>query len=347
MRSLRNLLPEAALLLAGIAVFFVVPDDLGLATRVVIGALFALSLDLVLGYAGIVTLGHAAMFGVGAYAAGVFAVRVWGEPISGLLVGAAAGAAIAWISGKLVLRSHGLTSVMITLAVAQVLLEVASKWTSVTGGDDGLSGIAVQPLLGLFEFDFMGRTGYLYALVVLVLCFGLLRRVVASPFGLACVGIREDRGRMAALGYDVPRQMSIAYAMGGAFAGVAGALSAQITQVVGLSSLGFAHSADVLVMLVLGGTGRLWGALAGTVVFMLVHHAAANVDPFRWMLMIGVMLVVVVMALPGGLSGAAVRLWSVLLGRGRGTPATPTSPKPRAGSSDAAGEPPRLGEVTP
>lgn len=310
--NLGSLLPELGLLLAGIAIFFIVPDDLGLATRVLIGILFALSLDLVLGYAGIVTLGHAAMFGIGAYAAGVFAVRVWGEPISGLLVGALAGAAMAWVSGKLVLRSHGLTSVMITLAVAQVLLEIASKWTRVTGGDDGLSGIQTLPLLGLFEFDFTGRTGYFYALVVLVLCFGLLRRVVASPFGLTCIGIREDRGRMSAIGSDVPRHLTMAYALGGAFAGVAGALSAQITQVVGLSSLGFNHSAEVLVMLVLGGTGRLWGAVLGTAAFMLVHHLAANVDPFRWMLVIGCMLMIVVLAMPGGISGTAHRLWLAL-----------------------------------
>lgn len=307
--NLGSLLPELGLLLAGIAIFFIVPDDLGLATRVLIGILFALSLDLVLGYAGIVTLGHAAMFGIGAYAAGVFAVRVWGEPISGLLVGALAGAAMAWVSGKLVLRSHGLTSVMITLAVAQVLLEIASKWTRVTGGDDGLSGIQTRPLLGLFEFDFTGRTGYFYALIVLVLCFGLLRRVVASPFGLTCIGIREDRGRMSAIGSDVPRHLTMAYALGGAFAGVAGALSAQITQVVGLSSLGFNHSAEVLVMLVLGGTGRLWGAILGTAAFMLVHHLAANVDPFRWMLVIGCMLMIVVLAMPGGISGTAHRIW--------------------------------------
>ncbi len=310
-----SFLPELGLLFVGIAVFFLVPDDLGLATRVLIGALFALSLDLVLGYSGIVTLGHAAMFGVGAYAAGIFAVRVSGEPISGLLVGALAGAAIAWASGKLVLRSQGLTSVMITLAIAQVLLELASKWSSVTGGDDGLSGIQPKPLLGLFEFDFIGRTGYLYALVVLVLCFGLLRRVVASPFGLTCIGIREDRGRMSALGSDVPRHLTMAYAMGGAFAGLAGALSAQITQVVGLSSLGFNHSAEVLVMLVLGGSGRLWGAILGTVTFMLVHHMAADVDPFRWMLVIGCMLMAVVLVMPGGISGTTKRLWLLMRSR--------------------------------
>lgn len=309
MRQTGRWLPEAMLLLAGLGVYFLVPDDLGLATRIVISALFALSLDLVLGYAGIVTLGHAAMFGVGAYAAGVFALRVWADPVAGLVAGAAAGALVAWLSGKLVLRSHGLTSVMISLAVAQVLQELASKWRSVTGGDDGLSGIEMRPLLGLFEFDFTGHTGYLYALAVLVACYALMRRLAASPFGLTCVGIREDRVRMASLGTRVAGHLSALYVIAGAFAGMAGALSAQVTQVVGLSSLGFAHSADVLVMLVLGGTGRLWGAIVGAAVFMLVHHAAAGDDPFRWMLIIGAMLMAVVMVFPGGISGALHRLW--------------------------------------
>ena len=309
MRHVGRWLPEAALLLAGLGVYFLVPDDLGLATRIVISALFALSLDLVLGYAGIVTLGHAAMFGVGAYAAGVFALRVWADPVAGLVAGAAAGALVAWLSGKLVLRSHGLTSVMISLAVAQVLQELASKWRGVTGGDDGLSGIEIRPLLGIFEFDFTGHTGYLYALAVLVACYALMRRLMASPFGLTCVGIREDSVRMASLGTRVAGHLSALYAIAGAFAGLAGALSAQVTQVVGLSSLGFAHSADVLVMLVLGGTGRLWGAIVGAVVFMLVHHAAAGDDPFRWMLIIGAMLMAVVMVFPGGISGALHRFW--------------------------------------
>jgi len=308
--ALQRSMPEFALLGVGIALFFAMPDDLGLATRMAIGAIFALSLDLVLGYAGIVTLGHAAMFGAGAYAAGLYALRVWAEPISGLLVGATAGAVIAWLSGRLVLRSHGLTSVMITLAVAQVLYEVASKWSSVTGGDDGLAGVQVKPLLGVFEFDFTGKTGYFYALVVLVVCLAVLRRIAASPFGLTCVGIREDRGRMAAIGSDVPSHLSRAYLLGGAVAGIAGALSAQITQVVGLNSLSFSHSAEVLVMLVLGGTGRLWGAIAGTVCFMAVHHMAAGADPFRWMLVIGTMLMGVVLFFPGGISGALVRLFA-------------------------------------
>lgn len=303
-----SLLPEVGLLLAGLLLFYAMPEDLGFATRILIGGLFALSLDLVLGYAGIVTLGHAAMFGVGAYAAGIFAVRVSGDPLLGLAVGAAAGAAVAAASGLLVLRSHGLTSVMITLAIAQLLLEVASKWSSVTGGDDGLSGISTNPLFGQFEFDFLGRTGFFYALAVLLLAFAFLRRLVRSPFGLTNIGIREDRDRMASLGCLVKRHLTIVYAIGGALAGIAGALSAQITQVVGLSSLGFAHSAEVLVMLVLGGTGRLYGALVGTVVFMVVHHFAAAVDPFRWMFVIGGLLLVVVLFMRGGITGALVRL---------------------------------------
>jgi len=227
-----------------------------------------------------------------------------------LFVGAAAGSVIAAASGLLVLRSHGLTSVMITLAIAQLLAEVASKWRSLTGGDDGLSGITTSPLFGRFEFDFLGQTGYFYALVIVVLAFAFLRRLVRSPFGLTCVGIREDRERMASLGCRVNRHLTIVYAIGGALAGVAGALSAQITQVVGLTSLGFAHSAEVLIMLVLGGTGRLWGALVGTLVFMVVHHFAAAADPFRWMFVIGGLLLVVVLFMRGGITGALAGLAS-------------------------------------
>lgn len=302
--------PELLLLLAGVTLYLLMPDDLGFATRVVIGALFALSLDLVLGYAGIVTMGQAAMFGTGAYAAGIFALNVSGDPLLGLAVGALAGAAVALLSGWLVLRSHGLTSVMITIAIAQLLLEVASRSRSITGGDDGLSGLTMLPLLGHFEFDFLGRTGYWYALVVLIVIFAGMRRLVRSPFGLTLLGLREDRSRMVALGCHLQRRLGTAYALGGAVAGVAGALSAQITQVVGLSSLSFSQSAEVLVMVVLGGTGRLWGALLGTVVFMYVHHVASAVDPLRWMLVIGVMLMLVVLVMPGGLSGALVTLVS-------------------------------------
>lgn len=298
------LLPELLILGCGLLAMWAMPDDMGFLTRIVTAAIFVLSLDLVLGYAGIVTLGHAAFFGVGAYAAGIFAIYYSADPLLGLLVGAAAGAWIACLTGSFLLRTHGLTCLMMTVAIAQILLEILNKWRSVTGGDDGLSGITVSPIFGVIEFDFMGRTGFLYSLVVLAVVFWLMRRLVGSPFGLTCQGIREDRFRMAALGCNVYRHTLLMYVMGGMFAGIAGAVMAQTTQVVGLSSLGFTWSAEALVMLVLGGMGRLWAGIVGTVLFMTVHHFASAIDPFKWMFVIGGMLVAVVLVFPGGLAQA-------------------------------------------
>lgn len=312
----QKFVPELILLVTGIGLYLAMPDELGFATRIVIASIFALSLDLVMGYAGIVTLGHAAMFGAGAYAAGIFAIRVHPDPIVGLVIGASAGALVSLLSAPLVLRSHGLTAVMVTLAICQLLQEAARKLRNLTGGDDGLSGIANSPLMGRYEFDFLGVTGYWYAFAVLLVCFGLLRRLSESPFGLTCVGIREDQKRMVALGTDVRAVAMKAYAIGGAIAGVAGALSAQVTQVVAPGSLSFAMSAEVLVMLVLGGTGRLWGALLGTLVFMTVHHYAAAIDPLRWMLVIGLMLLFVVLVIPGGISELLVKAKKLLVKKG-------------------------------
>src|SRR5690606_30693193 len=163
---------------------------------------------------------------------------------------------IALGTGAVLLRTHGLTCLMMTIAIAQILLEVLNKWRSLTGGDDGLSGIMVEPVFGMIEFDFFGRVGFLYSLTVLILCFWIMRRLVRSPFGLTCIGIREDRFRMTALGASVYRHSLVMYVAGGIFAGIAGALMAQTTQVVGLSSLGFTWSAEALVMLVLGGMGH-------------------------------------------------------------------------------------------
>lgn len=301
MLSLKKYLPEIILIAGGVTLFYLMPDELGFATRILIAAIFALSLDLVMGYAGIVTLGHAAMFGAGAYAAGIFAIRIYPDPIVGLLVGGGVGAMVALISSPLVLRSIGLTSVMITLAIGQLMQEIASKMRSFTGGDDGLSGIENTPIFGKFEFDFLGNTGYWYAFSILLVTFFILRKFVESPFGLTSIGVREDQQRMIALGTNVRKHLTKVYVVGGFVAGMAGAISAQVTQVVGLSSLSFSLSAEVLVMLVLGGTGRLWGALLGTLIFMTVHHYAAAIDPLRWMLVIGVMLLVVVLAIPGGI----------------------------------------------
>ena len=298
---LRALAVPALLILAAAAAYLIFPYNLAFLTRILIMVILVLSLDLVLGLAGIPTLGQAAMYGAGAYAAGLFAIHVWADPLAGLAVGAAAGAALALVSGLVVMRAQGLTVIMLTIAVAQICAEIANRARAVTGGADGLRGIRMEPLLGLFEFDFIGRTGYWYAVAVAVAVLGGLAVLARSPFGLGLRGIHESPARMAAIGAPVYWRRVAAYALGGAVAGIAGALSAQITQLVSLESFAFALSAEALIMLILGGTGRLYGAVLGTVVFMSVHHGAAANDPFNWLFVIGALVLAVVFVLPRGL----------------------------------------------
>ena len=282
----------------GLAAWFALPEQLGLLTRLFITGLLVLSLDLVVGIAGLASLGQAALFGAGAYAAGIFALRVMADPLVGLALGIGAGAGVALLSGAFLLRYQGFTLLMLTVAVAQILYSLASKARDWTGGDDGLSGFAPSPLFGQFSFDLEGRTAALYALGVLVVGLYVARRVVDSPFGLAIRGIHENRARMAALGTPVFARLLAMYTLAGALAGAAGALSAQTNAIVGLDSLGFALSAEALVMLVLGGIGRLSGALVGATVFTLLHHTAASINPYHWLFVIGGALMVVVLVPP-------------------------------------------------
>lgn len=282
----------------GLAAWFALPEQLGLLTRLFITGLLVLSLDLVVGIAGLASLGQAALFGAGAYAAGIFALRVMADPLVGLALGIGAGAGVALLSGAFLLRYQGFTLLMLTVAVAQILYSLASKARDWTGGDDGLSGFAPSPLFGQFSFDLEGRTAALYALGVLVVGLYVARRVVDSPFGLAVRGIHENRARMAALGTPVFARLLAMYTLAGALAGAAGALSAQTNAIVGLDSLGFALSAEALVMLVLGGIGRLSGALVGATVFTLLHHTAASINPYHWLFVIGGALMVVVLVPP-------------------------------------------------
>ena len=282
----------------GLAAYSLLPDQLGLLTQLFITALLVLSLDLVVGIAGLATLGHAALFGTGAYAAGIFALRFHADPLLGLTVGMAAGALVALVSGAFLLRYHGFTFLMLTVAVAQILLSLAQKARYWTGGDDGLSGFTMKPLLGQFVFDLEGRTAALYALAVLAAALYVARRVVNSPFGLAVRGIHENRARMAALGTPVFARLLAIYTFAGALAGAAGALSAQTNAVVGMDSLSFALSAEVMVMLILGGAGRLHGALIGATVFTLLHHTAASINPYHWLFDVGLMLMGVVLMPP-------------------------------------------------
>jgi branched-chain amino acid transport system permease protein len=282
----------------GLVAWWALPEQLGLLTRIAITALFVLSLDLVVGIAGLATLGQAALFGIGAYAAGIFALRLNPDPLIGLAVGTGAGALLALASGAFLLRYHGFTFLMLTVAVAQIAASLAQKARDWTGGDDGLTGFSMGPLLGRFAFDLEGKTAALYALAVLAIGLYVARRVVDSPFGLAVRGVHENRARMAALGTPVIPRLLAMYTLAGALAGAAGALSAQTNAIVGLDSLSFALSAEALVMLILGGAGRLHGALIGAVVFTLLHHTAASINPYHWLFIIGIALMSVVLVPP-------------------------------------------------
>lgn len=291
------------MVLAAIVTFYVFPYNLAFTTRVVIMMIFVLSIDLIQGYTGIATLGQAALYGTGAYAAGLFAVHVSQAPLLGLAVGALAGGGIAFVSSLVLMRAEGLTQLMLTIAVAEVLREVANKFSAFTGGSDGLSGITPAPILGLWEFDFVGKVGYIYAVVVLLAVMVFLRVLTASPFGLALQGIKDSPARMRAIGTPVMRRRIAAYTISGVIAGIAGALAAQSTALVSLSVYDFQLSAEAIIMLILGGTGRLWGALIGTAIFMAVHEVAASVDPFNWLFIIGALVLAVVYAVPQGLLG--------------------------------------------
>ncbi|MDI3305509.1 MAG: branched-chain amino acid ABC transporter permease [Acetobacteraceae bacterium] len=301
---------------AWIGAYLAFPDYLPLLGQVAIAALFALSLDLLVGYAGVVTLGHAAFFGLGAYAAGLLAVQGWGEPISGLLLAAAAAALLGLLTAPLVLRGGDLAGLMVTLGIAMMLYEAANKAAWLTGGADGLQGVEVWPVLGIWRFDLFGRTAYLYSLAVLALLFALARLIVASPFGLALRGIRANARRMHALGTPVRARLVAAYALSAAYAGVAGALLAQTTQFVSLDVLSFQRSAEGLLMLVLGGLGRLYGGLLGAVVFVVAHHFLSEMTPQFWQFWIGAALVVLAIAGRGGVLGLLEAL-AARLRRGR------------------------------
>jgi branched-chain amino acid transport system permease protein len=288
-----------------IAAYWVFPGYLGLSSQIMIMILFALSLDLILGYAGIVTLGHSALFGMGAYTAGILAVHVWNEPLSGLVAAAVTASGLGLVSGLIILRTHGLTLLMLTLAIVFMVMEAANKASWLTGGSDGLSGISMKPVLGLYRFDLFGHTAYWYCLAILFLGWVFVRTLVHSPFGRSLTGIRENVTRMHAIGSPVDRRLLIAYTIAAGLAGVAGALQAQTTQFVALNVVGFELSGAIVIMLVLGGTGRLYGAFVGAPLYMILQDYLAKLDTTYWLFWIGLLLVVVVMFARGGVLGLA------------------------------------------
>lgn len=299
---------EALPWIVAVAVYFLLPEYLPLGAYVMIVTLFVLSLDLIVGYGGIATLGHSAYFGFGAYTAGILAQRLHGDPLLGLAAAALAAGLLGLVTGAVILRTHGLTLLMLTLAITSIVLEAASAATWLTNGSDGMHSIPVRPVLGTYEFDIFGKTAYLYCLAVLLGCWWFVRTLVNSPFGAALVGSRENDARMHAIGTSVYGLRLRAYAIACALAGVAGALLTHTTQFAGLSTLGFELSGEALVMLVLGGVGRLYGAFVGPGVYIVARDFFAKQSPEYWYLGIGVLLVLIVLFARGGILGILDKL---------------------------------------
>jgi branched-chain amino acid transport system permease protein len=289
--------------LTGIAAYVLFPDLLPLGTQIIIMIIFALSLDLLLGYTGIVTLGHAAYFGVGAYASGMLAIAGWDGPFTGLAVGALAAAAVGLVMGSIILRTKGLALLVLGMAVTLIFYELANHFPAWTGGADGLQGISVKPIFGWFEFDMYGKVGFVYAGMVLFACLLGVRHLVLSPFGRSLVGIRENATRMTAIGVPVPQRKLIVFAIASGIAGLAGALSAQTNQFVGLNVLSFELSGTVLIVLVLGGAGRLYGAFLGAPIYFAAQDILAKGDPVYWLFWLGLILIIVATFARGGVLG--------------------------------------------
>ena len=263
--------------------------------EIAIVALFAISLDLILGYSGIVSLGHAAFFGMGAYVAALFAKLVMPDPLVGLAVAIGVSALLGGICSLSILRGSDLTRLMVTLGVALILLEIANKLDWLTGGADGLQGVVMAPLLGRFEFDLAGQTSASYSIVVAFVFFVLARRLTNSSFGATLMAIRDNRLRAMAIGIPVSSRLVVIYAISASVAGAAGALLAQTSGFASLDLFAFDRSADVLLMLVIGGTGWLYGGIAGAIVFKLMQDLISAITPQYWTFWIGLFLVVLML----------------------------------------------------
>jgi branched-chain amino acid transport system permease protein len=289
---------ELALLAALVLSWFVLPGQSLLLNEIAILALFALSLDLILGYSGIVSLGHAAFFGFGSYTAALFAKLVMPDPWLGMVLAIAFAALLGAITSVLILRGTDLTRLMVTLGVASILYELANKLDWLTGGADGLQGVVMGPLwtpFGAFDFDIAGRTAYAYTLFVLIVCLLVGRRLVHSPFGYSLQALRDNRLRAASIGLSVNARLVAVYTIAAAIAGAAGALLAQTSGFASLDVFDFHRSAEVLLVLVIGGTGYLYGGIFGAIVFKLLHDLVSAWTPQYWNFWLGLFLVILVL----------------------------------------------------
>jgi branched-chain amino acid transport system permease protein len=287
---------EVVFWLVVLACGFAFPSRYLIMTDILRLALFAMSLDLILGYAGIVSLGHAAFFGVGAYAAGLLALHgIVNEPVLALIVAGLAAMVLGFATSFLVIRGVDLTRLMVTLGIALLLEALAERFSNITGGTDGLQGIEMQPILGRIPFDMFGKAGFFYSLTVLFLLFLFARRVVHSPFGLSLRAIKNNPLRAAAIGIPVNRRLIAIYTLAAFYAGIAGALFTQTTAIASLDVFAFERSADLMLVLVIGGTGYLYGGLIGAVIFRMLQELFSTITPQYWQFWIGLVLVVIVL----------------------------------------------------
>ncbi len=287
---------EIAFWIFAFATIWLFPGKHLILTETVILALFALSLDLILGYAGIISLGQAAFFGLAGYFAGLVAkYGIVNEPVVALMLSGLVAAALGFVTSFLVLRGSDLTRLMVTLGVSLMLGELANRFSNVTGGADGLQGISIGPILGLFRFDMFGHTGYIYCLIVLFICFFIARRVVYSPFGLSLRSLKGNPLRASAIGIPVNRRLIAIYTASAGIAGIAGALLTHTTAFCSLDILSLERSADLLLVLIIGGTGYLYGGLIGAVIYKFLQDWLASLTPQYWQFWIGLVLVVIVL----------------------------------------------------
>jgi branched-chain amino acid transport system permease protein len=287
---------EIAFWLFAFASIWLFPQKHLILTETAILALFALSLDLILGYAGIISLGQAAFFGLAGYFSGLVAkYGIINDPVLALICSGLVAALLGFVTSFLVLRGSDLTRLMVTLGVSLMLGEVANRYSSLTGGADGLQGVTIAPIFGRFAFDLYGHTGYVYCLSVLFVCFLIARRIVYSPFGLSLRAVKGNALRSAALAIPVNGRLVAIYTVSAFFAGIAGGLLTQTTAFCSLDVLSLQRSADLLLVLIIGGTGYLYGGLIGAVIYKFMQDWIASLTPQYWQFWIGFMLVLIVL----------------------------------------------------
>lgn len=281
-----------------------------LLTLVIIYAIFAMSLNILAGYTGLISLGHAAFFGVGGYTVAIFIQKLG---ITSFWIGAPAGilmaGIIAAVLGLIALRVSGNYFLLVTFGLSELLVVVASKWYAVTNGTDGIANLPL-PNVNIPNFHFNYTSFYFFVSIVFIVCYFLMFRFIHSPFGEALQGIRESETRMRALGYNVWFYKYVAFIVAGIFAGVAGVLFAHYNGVVVPFQLDIPVSTLALLICIAGGLRIIWGPVLGSVVVVLVQYFSSIYFPERWPLVLGIVFILTVMFLRGGIALKLIKLWN-------------------------------------